>query len=71
MVTNYTEEIMYSTFLRSCRNWQEFSSAEKIIQESDLTYNEAKLACLEFNDNRSDAEIAIGRKLEFTLTENL
>lgn len=62
---------MYSTFLRTCKNWQEFGSAEKIIQDSDLSYDEAIEACTEYNENRTDVEIEQGTRLEFTLTENL
>lgn len=62
---------MNSTFKRSCRNWEEFASAEKIIQETGLTYQEAKEACRQFNDNLTEKEIEVGTKLEFTDSDNL
>lgn len=62
---------MYTTFLRSCRNWAEFASAEKVIQDEGLTYEEARAACGEFNDNRNEREIEAGTKMEFTASENL
>lgn len=55
----------YRTFLRSARSFEEFASAEKIEQETGLTYSEAQKACAEFNANRSEAEIEAGTKLEF------
>lgn len=55
----------YTTFLRSARNFKEFSSAEKIPQESDLTLNEAREACANFNDHRTEEEIEAGTKMEF------
>lgn len=59
----------YKTFLRSARNFEEFASAEKIEQENDLTLEEAKTACAEFNLNRNGLEIQAGTKMEFTLDE--
>jgi hypothetical protein len=56
----------YKTFKRSCRNWQEFSSARKITDETGLTYDEAKRRCEQFNANRTPAQIRRGTKLEFT-----
>ena len=61
----------YTTFLRSCRTWQEFANAEKEIQETGLTYQEARNACDEFNRHRSEAQIDAGTKLEFTADDNL
>lgn len=57
---------MFTTFLRSARNFREFASAEKIIQETDLTLEQARAACDEFNDNRSERQIEAGTKMEFT-----
>ncbi len=57
---------MYYTFIRSCTNWEEFSSAEKDIQETDLTEAEARAMCKEFNDNRSAEQIQNGTAMEFT-----
>ena len=55
----------YRTFLRSARNFREFSVAEKIEQETNLTWEEAFAACNDFNNNRSEAEIEAGTKMEF------
>lgn len=56
----------YKTFIRSCRNFQEFASARKITQETGLTYDQARQRCKEFNDNRSSRQIRKGTRLEFT-----
>ncbi len=55
----------YRTFLRSARNWKEFAEAEKIEQETGLTVDEARAACQEYNENRSEDEVEAGTKLEF------
>ncbi len=57
---------MYYTFKRSCRNWEEFSSAEKEVVETGLTYKEARDRCQEYNAHLSDKEKELGTKLEFT-----
>ena len=56
----------YKTFLRSCTNWQEFSSARKITQDTGLSFEEARERCQEYNDNRNAAQIRKGTKMEFT-----
>lgn len=56
---------MYRTFKRSARNFTEFANAEKIEVDAGLTISEARLACQEFNDNRTESEIDAGTKLEF------
>lgn len=56
----------YYTFLRSARNWQEFAQAEKIVQNTGLTYSEAREECREYNANLTETEIENGTKLEFT-----
>ena len=56
----------YKTFLRSCRDWRSFASAEKITRTEGLTYAEAREECAEFNDNRTEAQIEAGTKMEFT-----
>jgi len=61
----------YVTFLRSARNFDEFSKAEKIVQERDLTYSEAREACEQYNANLTEAEQEAGTKLEFTEEGNL
>jgi hypothetical protein len=55
----------YRTFLRTCRNWQEFANAPKIEQASGLTLQEAREVCKEYNDNRTEIEQDNGTKLEF------
>ena len=59
----------YTTFKRSARNFEEFSSAEKITVETGLTYEDAYDICQDFNSNRSDDELAAGTKLEFEREE--
>ena len=56
---------MYRTFLRSARNWQEFASAEKIEVDTDLTYEEARQQCQEYNADRTEGEKSRGTKMEF------
>ena len=60
---------LYYTFKRSARNWREFAEAEKITQETGLTFTEAREACLQFNSNLTEAEQEAGTKLEFTEEE--
>ena len=55
----------YRTFKRSCRNWQEFTTARKIHHIGNLTYAEAQEVCKQYNDNRTARQIAKGTKLEF------
>ena len=62
---------MYSTFIRSARNFEEFSTAEKLVQDSGLTYSEAREACQNFNENLTDSEKENGTKMEFTESDNL
>jgi len=57
---------LYQTFLRSARSFEELASAEKIVQETGLTHEEARQACREFNSNRTAAQIEAGTKMEFT-----
>lgn len=56
----------YYTFVRSCRNWKEFASAEKVTQETGLSYEEAREACQQFNANLTESEVEAGTKMEFT-----
>ncbi len=56
----------YYTFIRSCTNWQEFASARKITQDTGLSFDEARAACDEFNDNLTAAQLRKGTKMEFT-----
>lgn len=56
----------YYVFERSCKNWQEFASAEKKTIETGLSYDEAREICQEFNKNRTDTERENGTMYEFT-----
>lgn len=56
----------YKTFIRSCRNWEEFAKARKRTVDTGLTYDEAVRACERYNRNRSRAQIKRGTKMEFT-----
>ncbi len=60
---------LYKTFIRIARNFEEFSSAEKLEQDTGLTMAEAHNNCADFNNNRSPAEIEAGVKMEFTLED--
>jgi hypothetical protein len=55
----------YRTFRRSARNWEQFASARKITVRRGLTYDEARRMCMEFNDNRTPAQVRRGTKMEF------
>lgn len=59
-------ETTYYTFIRSCRNWREFASAEKVTQDTGLSYSEAREACEQFNANLTESQVEAGTKLEFT-----
>lgn len=56
----------YYTFKRSCRNWQEFASARKFRDESNLTYDEARRRCEALNAELTAAQKRRGTKYEFT-----
>lgn len=58
-------ENTYTVFKRSARNFEEFAQAEKEVIETGLTIQEAKEVCQDFNQNRTEAEIEKGTKLEF------
>ncbi len=55
----------YKTFLRSARNWEEFSSSKKRTVDRGLTYDEARRACQAYNKSRTPAQVRAGTKLEF------
>lgn len=61
----------YTTFKRTCKNFGQFGSARKTIQDTDLSYETAKERCKEFNENRAPAQIKRGTYLEFMKTEDL
>lgn len=56
----------YITFLRSARNFREFGSAQKIIQETGLSLEQAKEDCANFKANRTESQIEAGTLMEFT-----
>jgi hypothetical protein len=56
----------YKTFIRSCVDWKSFGSARKIINETGLTYSQARERCAEYNKNRTTRQIRKGTMLEFT-----
>ncbi len=56
----------FYTFLRSCRNWREFASAEKHVQDTGLTFAQARDACQRYNETLTDSEKEAGTKMEFT-----
>ena len=56
---------IYKTFLRSARNFKEFAQAEKVEQDTGLTYQEAREQCQQFNSNLTTQEKALGTKMEF------
>ena len=60
------EPRIYKTFVRSCTNWRQFSTARKRTVYTLLTYDEARRACADYNDNRTPAQITKGTKMEFT-----
>jgi len=55
----------YRTFLRSARNFEEFAKASKRTVDENLTYEEARRACQNYNNNRTRQQIARGTKMEF------
>lgn len=55
----------YRTFLRRARNFEEFSTARKHVQERGLRLEEARERCEDFNTHRTTAQIINGTKLEF------
>jgi len=62
---------MYTTFIRTAKNFEDFANAEKEIVEEGLTAEKARELCDTFNRTRSEAEKEAGTKMEFTLSENL
>ena len=57
---------LYKTFKRSATNWKEFGRARKITFDTNLTYDEARRQCDDFNASRTTAQKRRGTKLEFT-----
>ncbi len=57
---------MYKTFLRSSTTFRQFASARKITQQRNLTYDQARDACLAYNKGRTTRQKRRGTMLEFT-----
>lgn len=55
----------YRTFLRSATSFRTFAKARKITQDRGLTEAEAHRACQNYNQNRTQRQIARGTKLEY------
>jgi hypothetical protein len=60
-----TDSARYRTVTRSARNFDEFSTAKKRVSDRNLSRDEARRACDEFNSNRTAAQIRRGTKMEF------
>ena len=59
----------YTTFIRSARDFAEFASAEKTTIETDLTLEEAREQCANFNNQRTEEDAELGTKMEFQIEE--
>jgi hypothetical protein len=55
----------YRTFLRSAKDFGEFSSARKRTVDRGLTEDEARRACKAYNESRTPAQIQRGTKMEY------
>lgn len=55
----------YRTFVRSARNFQQFSSARKRTDRRGLTYAEAVQRCKASDAERTTRQISNGTKMEF------
>lgn len=56
----------FTLFIRSATNFEEFSRADKHVVAGGLSQPEAHAACKNFNDNRTEEEIELGTKMEYT-----
>jgi len=56
----------YVVFQRSCKSFEDLGRARKKIIRRNLTIEEARQMCANFNDNRTPAQIKAGTKCEFT-----
>jgi hypothetical protein len=54
------------TFTRSATNFEDFARAMKRTVDRNLTEDEARRACANFNDHRTPAQIRHGTKMEYT-----
>lgn len=55
----------YQVFKRSATNFEEFSSARKMTVRTGDTLEQAREKCKALNENRTQAQIRKGTKLEF------
>lgn len=60
-----TDATRYRVFRRSARSWSDFGIARKTTIDTNLTIDEARRVCAEYNDNRTPSQIKRGTKLEF------
>lgn len=65
MSTTTTTRTTYRTFTRSYLNWTQFAKGRKTTVDRRLTYNEARRACVGFNQNRNEAQKQRGTMMEF------
>ncbi len=49
----------------AAHNWVQFSKGKKRVQDTNLSYDEAKRACAYFNANRTPAQKKKGTMMEF------
>ncbi len=56
----------YKTFTRSCNSFEEMARANKRTVDRNLTIEEARRQCTEFNDHRTPTQVRRGTKMEFT-----
>lgn len=55
----------YRTFKRSATSLHSWAAARKFKVDSNLTIEEARCQCAQFNDNRTSNQIRKGTKMEF------
>lgn len=55
----------YRVFSRACRNWEQFATATKRTIKRNITLQECREICDEFNNNRTYQQISKGVKYEF------
>jgi hypothetical protein len=65
MIKTDTTGRIYRTFTRRAKNWDQFSSSRKHAIDRNLTLEEARQACKNFNDHRTPAQERNGTKMEF------
>lgn len=59
-------ETKYKTFIRSCKNWREFSKARKTTDSTGLSFEAARARCDWYNKKRTARQIKRGTLMEFT-----